>query len=143
MTDPMPTIMQAAERLRRVHAGLNRKDARELYAEVWPTREDDWVVNAIREDRLNVSNWAIDILPKGGRPVAIPKRPESEHGQSGQLWGVDLDDGEIFTLECGCEGCWPGWFNVEFHYCESACEDALKCERFTRLTGIKIPAATL
>ncbi len=64
MSQDIEAIMQAAERLRRVNAG-------EPYRSVWP----DDTLRMIDDQRV-VGMFALSILPKGKRPVAVPEGEE-------------------------------------------------------------------
>ncbi len=82
MTDPMPTIMQAAERLRRV-ANREASIATVYWPEV-PENErtgsqqlDRRLVEAkYRLDYLTLADFALSILPKGDRPGKIQRGDE-------------------------------------------------------------------
>jgi hypothetical protein len=103
----MECVIQAANRLRRVHAGINRKDAQELYADVWPTREDYWHINAIREDRLYVSHFALGFVPIIPKPVPVERR--------GNDWLFEKDG----------EAAWFEWWE-KFEELKDHCEKQIK-----------------
>ncbi len=68
----------------------------------------------VKEDRFALADFALSILPKGKRPVAI-EQPEqccarksfdAPDADKVSAWGVDMDDHEVFAMNCHCLSCW-------------------------------------
>jgi hypothetical protein len=92
----MPTIMQAAERLRRLKAGETPmavyQDGVEEIVFVTLERNADW---------MTLADFALSILPKGERPVAID-RSYLKHGDN-PGWVVDEEC--YYSIDCVCPYC--------------------------------------
>src|SRR5687768_6018727 len=99
--------MQAAGRLRLVGNGLNTKDARELYRDVYRWRGADWEIAAIREDRNTLCDFALSILPKGKRPEPVPADGEWMilHDHTGEHYLTDEDSTAVLH--------WEAWIDFQ------------------------------
>lgn len=96
MTDIDP-IMQAAER--------------------WRANEYDYLVKSPHDrdaDAALLADALVKLWPKGKRPVAI-EQPEvcvarksfdAPDADRVSAWGVDMDDHEVFAMNCHCLSCW-------------------------------------
>ena len=128
-------VMQAAERRRVLIAAARTADC-ETLDDIYGKLSD---VDAFTDART-LADFALSILPKGKRPVAM-EQPEQccarrsmfdEDANRISAWGFDIDDGEVFRANCHCLSCWTkGTFRVQFYRTE---EEALLARRWHHLT---------
>lgn len=138
MTPEETALMAAADRLRRVKDGLNMKDARELYADVYRWRGPDWEVDAIRADRATLADAFLDVWPAEPEPVAI----EDTFGKAGFV----IHNGKVYPgrwsriFDCLHAEVAP--FEIEetdspLWETESAARLALRWQKYRDLAGMK------
>lgn len=100
MSDQIQPIMQAAERLRQLDASGDRIiiEAYELYG-------PDMTIEGYRMDVLKLAKFALSILPKGKRPVAMEVPDCKERNKVQGFVPAVGESGDVYDMDCVCPYC--------------------------------------